>query len=576
MLTEAAIESKSDGAARPEGEHHHRQADPGRHRQLGLQGHRDVGPRLPADGLLVAPTDEDQDIAEWLGAELRDHRRRHARRWPRSSASPPATTRRPAEPTTRLQLDEQRRVPRALGPGHRSRPRRRCGSSPSGHRSEVGRTRSVGTWTQRARVCEDRPCTGGRSSDGWRSWPARPRSGRAASTGVGRRGRRRRARALRPARRPRTPTASSCPPGFTSRRDRPQRPAGRRHRLRVAPRPRRRRVLRRRRRRLGLRVELARSPARPAAPAPSGSLPTARSRGATASSTGTSRELRRRRRRRGARGCPARRTASAAASTSAIRSSRARASAAPRWARSPTRPRPSTRRTGHVYLTEDDPTGRLYRFVPTTPGDLSAGSLDAASVSGTVGRRGCRSSAVGPRPRSASDDRVQRRRGRVDRRRHAVVHHQGRRPGVGARPRDPAAHHPLRRLHHRRRAAHRRRQHHRARAVRRPLRGRGRRQPRAVPHHHADAQDVVAPFLRLVGHSGSEITGPAFSPDGTRLYFSSQRGTDGRDRHHLRGHRAVPHRPDAAPAAATVAGARCVRALGGGGGVRRMSAGPGP
>ncbi|MGP3736018.1 alkaline phosphatase PhoX [Streptomyces sp. GDS52] len=39
--------------------------------------------------------------------------------------------------------------------------------------------------------------------------------------------------------------------------------------------------------------------------------------------------------------------------------------------------------------------------------------------------------------------------------------------------------------------------------------------------------DVVAPFLRVNGQSGSEITGPAFSPDGTRLYFSSQRGTSG-------------------------------------------------
>jgi secreted PhoX family phosphatase len=35
---------------------------------------------------------------------------------------------------------------------------------------------------------------------------------------------------------------------------------------------------------------------------------------------------------------------------------------------------------------------------------------------------------------------------------------------------------------------------------------------------------VPTPFLRLVGQDGSEITGPAFSPDGTRLYFSSQRG----------------------------------------------------
>ncbi|HEY1177375.1 MAG TPA: alkaline phosphatase PhoX [Phytomonospora sp.] len=38
---------------------------------------------------------------------------------------------------------------------------------------------------------------------------------------------------------------------------------------------------------------------------------------------------------------------------------------------------------------------------------------------------------------------------------------------------------------------------------------------------------VVAPVLRVDGQSKSEITGPAFSPDGSRLYFSSQRGTSG-------------------------------------------------
>ncbi len=41
------------------------------------------------------------------------------------------------------------------------------------------------------------------------------------------------------------------------------------------------------------------------------------------------------------------------------------------------------------------------------------------------------------------------------------------------------------------------------------------------------AAGVVLPLLQIVGQDQSEITGPAFSPDGTRLYFSSQRGTTG-------------------------------------------------
>jgi len=38
---------------------------------------------------------------------------------------------------------------------------------------------------------------------------------------------------------------------------------------------------------------------------------------------------------------------------------------------------------------------------------------------------------------------------------------------------------------------------------------------------------VVAPFLRFIGHDASEVSGIAFDPSGTRLYVSSQRGTDG-------------------------------------------------
>lgn len=37
----------------------------------------------------------------------------------------------------------------------------------------------------------------------------------------------------------------------------------------------------------------------------------------------------------------------------------------------------------------------------------------------------------------------------------------------------------------------------------------------------------LKPLLQVTGHDGSEITGPAFDPSGTRLYFSSQRGSDG-------------------------------------------------
>lgn len=38
------------------------------------------------------------------------------------------------------------------------------------------------------------------------------------------------------------------------------------------------------------------------------------------------------------------------------------------------------------------------------------------------------------------------------------------------------------------------------------------------------AEGEITPFMQIVNEPDSEITGPAFSPDGTRLYFSSQRG----------------------------------------------------
>ncbi|MFC7531922.1 alkaline phosphatase PhoX [Actinoplanes sp. GCM10030250] len=39
--------------------------------------------------------------------------------------------------------------------------------------------------------------------------------------------------------------------------------------------------------------------------------------------------------------------------------------------------------------------------------------------------------------------------------------------------------------------------------------------------------DKISVFLRVTGQGSSELTGPAFTPAGNRLYFSSQRGTSG-------------------------------------------------
>jgi secreted PhoX family phosphatase len=41
------------------------------------------------------------------------------------------------------------------------------------------------------------------------------------------------------------------------------------------------------------------------------------------------------------------------------------------------------------------------------------------------------------------------------------------------------------------------------------------------------AAGEVAPLLKIENQGASEVTGIAFSPDGTRLYFNSQRGTSG-------------------------------------------------
>lgn len=65
-------------------------------------------------------------------------------------------------------------------------------------------------------------------------------------------------------------------------------------------------------------------------------------------------------------------------------------------------------------------------------------------------------------------------------------------------------------------------------------------------------QGSVSPFMRVVGQSGSEVTGPCFNPRGDRMFFSSQRGIDGNGITYMisgpfRGGPGLPVEPTATP-----------------------------
>jgi hypothetical protein len=181
--------------------------------------------------------------------------------------------------------------------------------------------------------------------------------------------------------------------------------------------------------------------------------------------------------------------------------------------------------TGHVYLTEDDPAGRLYRFTPTTPGNLTAGSLFAANVSGTAVTWVPTSSttpdrAAGTTPfnggegawisgrtmwfTTKGDRRVWELD--LDTQQVVVLYDYASTPGSALNAVDNITVHNLS-------------------GDLFVAEDGGNMELCLITT--VDAQDTVSPFLRFVGHTGSEVTGPAFSPDGTRLYVSSQRGTDG-------------------------------------------------
>ena len=181
--------------------------------------------------------------------------------------------------------------------------------------------------------------------------------------------------------------------------------------------------------------------------------------------------------------------------------------------------------TSIVYLTEDHTSGRLYRFVPTAAGDLSAGRLEAASVSGTTVTWRATSATAPNRATNTTvfkggegawvsggslffttkgDNRVWELV--LATQQLTVLYNSSALPGAPLQGVDNiTGHEPSGDL----------------------FVGEDGGNLELCMLALQGAQRVVSAFARVVGHTGSEITGPAFSPDGTRLYFSSQRGVGG-------------------------------------------------
>jgi PKD repeat protein len=181
--------------------------------------------------------------------------------------------------------------------------------------------------------------------------------------------------------------------------------------------------------------------------------------------------------------------------------------------------------TSKVYLTEDDPSGRLYRFTPTTPGDLSAGTLAAARVTGSTVSWVATSANVPDRQATTTafnggegawihgrslyfttkgNNRVYELG--LDNLQLTILYDAAAVANAPLTGVDNVTVHP-------------------ASGDLFVAEDGGNMEVCSIAW--VDGIRRVSPFLRITGQSGSEVTGPAFSPDGTRLYLSSQRGTNG-------------------------------------------------